>query len=129
MDKPFRRNLSKYRVRGDHSRAAKLINDHLAKCMVVSKDGLVSHNLGPLDIFRALTDEEALAVFLLGYEHFLWLIDQRHYGGKKFSDNIYYASGLDFAVQILARKRNLPFGSADLSRLMTAYLTHPGPTP
>jgi hypothetical protein len=129
MAKPFRRNFSKYRIRGDKSRAAKMLNNYMARCMVTGGYGVISHNLGPLNAFRVLRDEEAVPVLLLGYKHFLWLINLPLSTGKKSGDNIYYASGLDFAVQILARKKKLSFTSQQLASLVTAYLTHPGPTP
>jgi hypothetical protein len=125
----FRRNLSKYLIRGDRSEAARLVNEHMGKCMVVSAGGVISHNLGPLNAFRALNDSDALQALLTGYKHFIWLIDPPPSTGKKFGDNIYYASGLDFAIQILARRRNLPFDTGQLGLLILTYLKHPGPTP
>jgi hypothetical protein len=94
-----------------------------------SNDRLISHNLDPLDKLRALNASEALDVFLLAYKHFIWLIDPPPSTGKKFGDNIYYACGLDFAIQVLGHRGDLPFDAKQLSSLMVTYLKHPGPTP
>jgi hypothetical protein len=97
----------------------------MATCLVISNGGVISHNLAPLDRFRALNDSEALQALLLAYQHFIWLIDP----AKKFGDNIYYASGLDFVIQTLAYRKDLAFDPKPLSTLMVTYLKHPGPTP
>ena len=88
----------------------------------------ICYNSDALKPIHNLNDNDGLDVLLLGYEHFLWLLDPPASLGPKFGDNIYYASGLDFAIQSLAR-RSLPFTSDTLDRLIGAYLTHPGATP
>ena len=97
--------------------------------MLISSQGVISHNLGPLNVFRTLSDSEAVQALLVGYQHFVWLINPPSSTGKKFGDNIYYASGLDFGVQILARRERLTFDADQLNSLMVTYLKHPGPSP
>jgi len=127
VSKPFRRNLQKYTIRDD-SPAAKVLNQYMADAHVEEQPGYICYHGDALNPIRNLTDEDGLEVLLLGYEHFLWLLDPPSSLGPTFGDNIYYASGLDFALQALARRR-LPFTSDLLGRLIHAYLTHPGPTP
>jgi hypothetical protein len=127
VTKPFRRNIAKYKLR-DTSRAAKALNTYMANAHEEPQPDYICYNGDALKPIRNLTDEEGLEVLLLGYEHFLWLLDPPASLGPKFGDNIYYASGLDFAIQTLARRR-LPFTSDTLGRLVRVYLTHPGATP
>jgi len=127
MRVPFRLNFAKYRVRG-HSASAKVLNRYMAACHFYSA-GCLQYDMQALDPLRKLKGDDALAALLLGYEHFLWLLDPPARLGKKFGDNITYASGLDFAVQILARNPKLVFASKDLCRLAAAFLAHPRPTP
>ena len=127
MSKPFRRNLEKYRIR-NASRAAKVLNHYMANAHEQAQLGYLSYNGNALNPIRKLSDEDGLNVLLLGYEHFLWLLAPPSSLGPKFGDNIYYASGLDLAIQTLAR-RPLPFTSAALARLIRAYLSHPEATP
>src|SRR5215831_16476120 len=126
MRQPFRRNFARYRVRG-RSGAARVLNDYMVNCHFYA-DGCLNYSLDALDPLRKLNGEEALAALLLGYEHFLWLLRQPR-EREKFGDNITYASGLDFAVQILGRNPGLIFTANDLSRLTTAFLSYPRPTP
>jgi hypothetical protein len=127
MHKLFRRNFAKYRIRDAGSKSAKVLNDYMARCHY--HDGVCMHyDMGALAPLRKLSPEDALAALLLGYEHFLWLLSPWHLRGE-FGDNITYASGLDFAVQILARNPKLAFSSQDLSRLCRAFLKWPRPTP
>lgn len=129
MRKPFQRNLATYAIRGNSVAAAKIINAYMADAHSQMGHGGLEYNWDALNPIRALSDEEALATLLLAYEHFLWLLDPPSATGEKFGDNIIYASGLDFAIQILARRAGLPFTSEDLGRLTKAYLSHPGATP
>lgn len=128
MRKAFRRNFAKYRIRGDSSKCAKVLNHYMAHCHY--HDGVcLNYDIGALDPLRKLSPEDALPALLLGYEHFLWLLSLPWHVRGKFGDNITYASGLDFAIQILARNPKLVLSSEALSRLCRAFLTRPGPTP
>ena len=127
MSKPFRRNFAKYKL-GDNSPAAKVLNTYMASAHEEPQPDYICYNSDALKPIYNLNDDDGLDVLLLGYEHFLWLLDPPVSLGPKFGDNIYYASGLDFAIQSLAR-RPLPFTSDALGRLIRAYLTHPGATP
>jgi len=127
MPKPFRRNFDKYKL-GDDSPAARVLNTYMANAHEEPQPNYICYNGDALKPIRNLNDEDGLAVLLLGYEHFLWLLDPPSSLGPKFGDNIYYASGLDFAIQTLAR-RPLPFTNDTLARFVRAYLSHPGATP
>lgn len=104
------------------------INNCLAKSHYW-QDGCVCYDSDGLKQIRALTGEKALAALLLGYEHFLWLVGHtaRRTRGPGGRDFVIYAMGLDFAIQTLARIRDLPFTSDSLGRFTTAYLTRENP--
>lgn len=128
MHKLFRRNFAKYRIRACGSKSAKVLNSYMARCHY--HDGVcLNYDMGALDPLRKLSPEDALPALLLGYEHFLWLFSLPWSVGGKSGDNITYASGLDFAIQILGRNPKLVFSAEDLSRLCRAFLTRPRPTP
>jgi len=127
MSKPFRSNFSKYRIRDRGSKSAKVLNHYMSRCQYYS-GGRLNYNMGALDPLRKLMPEEALPALLMAYEHFCWLLMPWKVRGK-FGDNITYASGLDFAVQILARNPKLNWEAQDLCRLCRAFLKNPGPTP
>ena len=128
MPKPFRRNFARYRIRDRGSKSEKVLNHYLSRCHYYS-GGCLSYDMGALGPLRKLSPDEALPALLLGYEHFLWLLSLPWKVGGKFGDNITYASGLDFAVQILARNPKLNWEAQDLCRLCRAFLKKPGPTP
>ena len=128
MHKLFRRNFAKYRIRDGSSKSAKVLNSYMTRCHY--HDGVcLNYDMGALDPLRKLSAEDTLPALLLGYEHFLWLLSLPWNVRGKVGDNMTYASGLDFAIQILARNPKLAFGSQDLSRLCRAFLSRPGPTP
>jgi hypothetical protein len=128
MHKLFRRNFAKYRIRDSGSKSAKVLNDYMARCHY--HDGVCMHyDMGALDPLRKLSPEDTLATLLLGYEHFIWLLSLPWRVRGKFDDNMTYASGLDFAVQVLARNSKLAFSPQDLSRLCRAFLRWSRPTP
>jgi len=125
MPKYFVRNIARYRIRG-RSVAAQVLNLYMSRAHTGSK-GCLTYDGDALDPIRALNPEESVPVLLLGYEHFLWLFDDSKLKDRH-GDNVIYASGLDFAIQVLARKRGLRLMNDELARLVRTYLTHPHPT-
>ena len=128
MPKYFRRNFAKCRIR-ERSAAAKVLNEYMAHAHTIHPSGHVKeYHWNALNPIRALSPEDSIPTLLLAYEHFLWLFEDSNVK-QQHGDSVTYASGLDFAIQVLARKPGLKFSNDQLARLVRAYLTHPHPTP